>query len=238
MNTHDIYIDWEFPGTNPYKPLLTRVIAAALEAEGVRIPCGVDVLLTDDEGIREINREQREVDSVTDVLSFPMLNLTPGTPPDGTGEEEHDPETGLCYLGDMVIDLNRAKAQAEEFGHSIQRELAYLAVHSVLHLLGYDHLDEGPQKAQMRAREEAILEALGVTRDQENPDLDAPLEPAAPAPAEVAVKRCGMLTLCGPRPPGTGSAASSPGGRISSSSWTPLAFTRRPTAWGTIWWTW
>ena len=81
MNTHDIYIDWEFPGTNPYKPLLTRVIAAALEAEGVRIPCGVDVLLTDDEGIREINREQREVDSVTDVLSFPMLNLTPGTPP-------------------------------------------------------------------------------------------------------------------------------------------------------------
>ena len=92
MNTHDIYIDWEFPGTNPYKPLLTRVIAAALEAEGVRIPCGVDVLLTDDEGIREINREQREVDSVTDVLSFPMLNLTPGTPPDGTGEEEHDPE--------------------------------------------------------------------------------------------------------------------------------------------------
>lgn len=197
MNTHDIYIDWEFPGTNPYKPLLTRVIAAALEAEGVRIPCGVDVLLTDDEGIREINREQREVDSVTDVLSFPMLNLTPGTPPDGTGEEEHDPETGLCYLGDMVIDLNRAKAQAEEFGHSVQRELAYLAVHSVLHLLGYDHLDEGPQKAQMRAREEAILEALGVTRDQENPDLDAPLEPAVPAPAEVAVKRCGMLTLCG-----------------------------------------
>ncbi len=74
----------------------------------------------------------------------------------------------------MVIDLDRAKAQAEEFGHSVQRELAYLAVHSVLHLLGYDHLDEGPQKAQMRAREEAILEALGVTRDQENPDLDAP----------------------------------------------------------------
>ncbi len=74
------------------------MIAAALEAEGVRIPCEVDVLLTDDEGIREINREQREVDSVTDVLSFPMLNLTPGTP-DGTGEEEHDPETGLCYWG-------------------------------------------------------------------------------------------------------------------------------------------
>ena len=109
MNTHDIYIDWEFPGTNPYKPLLTRVIAAALEAEGVRIPCGVDVLLTDDEGIREINREQREVDSVTDVLSFPMLNRppTPGTPRRHREEEfSRPPENRPVLPGDMVIDLN------------------------------------------------------------------------------------------------------------------------------------
>lgn len=197
MKNHDIYIDWELPGQNPYKPLLTRVIAAALAAEGVAIPCGVDVLLTGDEGIREINREQREVDQVTDVLSFPMLNLTPGTPPDGTGEDERDPETGLCYLGDMVIDLDQAKRQAEDFGHSVQRELAYLAVHSVLHLLGYDHLDEGPQKAQMRQREEAILESLGVTRDRENPALNEPLAPVPAPPVEAEVKRCGMLTLCG-----------------------------------------
>ena len=74
----------------------------------------------------------------------------------------------------MVISVERAQAQAAEFGHSVQREMAYLAVHSVLHLLGYDHLDEGPQKAQMRAREEAILEGLGVTRDHWNEDLDAP----------------------------------------------------------------
>ena len=195
MRNHDIYIDWELPGPNPYKPLLTRVIAAALEQEKVEIPCSVDVLLTTDQGIREINAEQRDVDAVTDVLSFPYLELVPGTPPDGTGEDELDPETGLCPLGDMVISVERARAQAEEFGHSVQREIAYLAVHSVLHLLGYDHLDEGPQKAQMRAREEAILESLGVTRDRWNGELDRPLEPAGPA--EEPVRRCGMLTICG-----------------------------------------
>ena len=195
MNDHDIYIDWELPGPNPYKPLLTRVISAALDQEGVAIPCSVDVLLTTDTGIREINAEQRQVDAVTDVLSFPYLELTPGTPPDGTGEDELDPETGLCPLGDMVISVERAASQAEEYGHSVQREIAYLAVHSVLHLLGYDHLDEGPQKARMRAREEAILESLGVTRDHWNEELDKPLEPAA-AP-EVPVRRCGMLTICG-----------------------------------------
>ena len=192
---HDIYIDWELAGPNPYKPLLTRVITAALAAEHVKIPCGVDVLLTTDEGIREINLEQRQIDAATDVLSFPMLELTPGTPPDGTGEDELDPETGLCPLGDMVISVDRAKAQAEEFGHSVHREIAYLAVHSVLHLLGYDHLDEGPQKAQMREREEAILEELGITRDHWNEELDAPL--TEEALEEVPVKRCGMITLCG-----------------------------------------
>ena len=165
MKHHDIYIDWELEGANPYKPLLTRVIAAALEAENVAIPCGVDVLLTTNEGIREINLEQRQIDAATDVLSFPMLELTPGVPPTGQGEDELDPETGLCCMGDMVISVERAKEQAAEFGHSIQRELAYLAVHSVLHLLGYDHLDEGPQKQQMRAREEAILAELGITRE-------------------------------------------------------------------------
>ena len=195
MKHHDIYIDWELEGVNPYKPLLTRVIAAALEAEKVTIPCGVDVLLTTNEGIREINLEQRQIDAATDVLSFPMLELTPGVPPTGEGEDELDPETGLCCLGDMVISVERAKEQAAEFGHSIQRELAYLAVHSVLHLLGYDHLDEGPQKARMRAREEAILEGLGVTRESWNEDLDKPLEPEQEE--EVEIKRCGILTICG-----------------------------------------
>lgn len=195
MLKHDIYVDWELSGSNPYVPLLTRVIEETLAQEKVPVSCSVDVLLTDDKGIREINLEQREIDAATDVLSFPMLELTPGTPPTGEGEDERDPETGLCPLGDMVISIEHAKVQAAEFGHSVQRELAYLAVHSVLHLLGYDHLDEGVQKAQMRRREEAILEQLGVTREQENEALNLPLENERTA--EVKVKRCGILTICG-----------------------------------------
>ena len=141
---------------------LEAVITAALEAEGVEIPCEINVLLTDDEGIHAVNRETRGVDRPTDVLSFPMFELEPGVPPEG--EAFLEPETGRCPLGDMCISLERAAAQAEEYGHSLDRELCYLAVHSALHLLGYDHLDEGPMKRQMRAREEAILGELGITR--------------------------------------------------------------------------
>ena len=117
--------------------------------------------LTNDETIRQINLDMREVDRPTDVLSFPAFDLTPGELP---GPEDADPGTGLVPLGDMVISMERVAAQAKEYGHSNRRELAYLTVHSVLHLLGYDHLDEGPQKAQMRAREEAIMAELGLER--------------------------------------------------------------------------
>ncbi len=142
--------------------LLQRVIPAALDAEKVDVPCEVDVLLTDDEGIHEINLEQRGVDSPTDVLSFPMFDLRPGDKP---SPAEADPGTGRVMLGDMALNLDRAREQGEEFGHGTVRETAYLAVHSVLHLLGYDHMDDGPMKAQMRAREEAILSELGITRE-------------------------------------------------------------------------
>ena len=137
--------------------LIRRVIRTALAAEGVDFPCEVDVLLTDDSGIHAINREMRQVDRPTDVLSFPEFDLTPGQLP---GAEDADPGTGLVPLGDMVISMERVAAQAKEYGHSNRRELSYL----VLHLLGYDHLDEGPQKARMRAREEAILGELGIGR--------------------------------------------------------------------------
>ena len=160
---HELIIETEVDGAEPYAELLRRVIPAALEAEGVGFPCEVDVLFTDDAGIHAINLEQRGVDRPTDVLSFPMFDLTPGTPP-APEDVEADPGTGLVPLGDMVISLERAQAQGAEFGHGTEREVAYLAVHSVLHLLGYDHLDEGPQKRQMRAREEAILEELGIGR--------------------------------------------------------------------------
>ena len=160
---HEILIETEVDGAEPYAALLRRVIPAALEAEGVSFPCEVDVLFTDDAGIRAINREQRDVDRPTDVLSFPMFDLTAGTPPT-LDDVEVDPGTGLVPLGDMVLSLERAQAQGAEYGHGPERETANLAVHSVLHLLGYDHLDEGPQKARMRAREEAILNGLGIGR--------------------------------------------------------------------------
>ena len=141
---------------------IEAAILAALDAEGVDVPCEIDVLVTDNDGIRQINREMRNVDAATDVLSFPMFELSPGDKP---GPADADPESGLVPLGDMCVSLERAAAQGEEFGHGLKRELCYLAVHSVLHLLGYDHLDEGAEKARMRAREEAILGALGVTRE-------------------------------------------------------------------------
>ena len=159
---HYIPVTATVPGVNEgQRALIRKVIRTALAAEGVDFPCEVDVLLTGDEGIHAINREMRQVDRPTDVLSFPEFDLTPGQLP---GAEDADPGTGLVPLGDMVISMERAAAQAKEYGHSNRRELSYLVVHSVLHLLGYDHLDEGPQKAQMRAREEAILGELGIGR--------------------------------------------------------------------------
>ncbi len=140
-------------------------INAVLKAEGVTAKCEINVLVTDDAGIREINRTSRNIDSATDVLSFPMFELAPGELPADWTEYE-DPDTGLVPLGDMCISLERAIAQAKEFGHTTRREVGYLTIHSMLHLLGYDHLDEGPQKRQMRAREEAIAsEILGMSRD-------------------------------------------------------------------------
>ncbi len=147
--------------TSELEALLRRVIPAALAAEGVEQPCEINVLLTDDKGIHAINLDQRGVDSPTDVLSFPMFDLKPGDKPSA---EEADPATHLVPLGDMVLNLDRVKSQGEEYGHGEKRECAYLAVHSVLHLLGYDHMDDGPMKAQMREREEAILERLGLGR--------------------------------------------------------------------------
>lgn len=135
--------------------IIRRCIHTVLSAEKVTVPCEINVLITDDNQIRSINKNTRDLDKSTDVLSFPMFTLEAGQPPKDW-ESYVDPETGLCPLGDMAISLERAVAQAKEFGHSTRREVGYLTIHSVLHLLGYDHLDEGPQKAQMRAREEQI----------------------------------------------------------------------------------
>ena len=144
---------------------IRRCVEATLEAEKITAPIEINVLITDDKGIHAINLASRKIDRPTDVLSFPMFELEAGNPP--TDWDCYlDPETGLCPLGDMAISLERAKAQAKEFGHSVKREVGYLTIHSMLHLLGYDHLDEGPMKAQMRGREETIAATIpGMSRD-------------------------------------------------------------------------
>mgnify|MGYP004598027381 FL=1 len=162
---HQISVHSDIPHINT--PALTahikRCIRGALEQEGVTVPCEINVLLTDNRGIREINRDLRDVDRETDVLSFPMFDFTPGEFPEDVSDLL-DPGSSLLPLGDMALSVEKIKSQAEEFGHSQEREIGYLTVHSVLHLLGYDHLDEGPMKKQMRAREDAIMEYLNIPR--------------------------------------------------------------------------
>lgn len=145
--------------------IITKCVEATLAAENITVPCEINVLVTNDNGIHAINKASRDIDRPTDVLSFPMFQLIPGEPP-VDWEEYLDPETGRCPLGDMCISLERATAQAKEFGHSVKREVGYLTIHSMLHLLGYDHLDEGEMKRQMRSREEAIAATIaGMQRD-------------------------------------------------------------------------
>ena len=145
--------------------IISMCIEATLKAENIPVKCEINVLVTNDKGIHAINKASRDIDRPTDVLSFPMFQLEAGNPPEDW-EEYIDIETDMCPLGDMCISLERAIAQAKEFGHSVRREVGYLTIHSMLHLLGYDHLDEGEQKKQMRAREEAIAATIpGMQRD-------------------------------------------------------------------------
>ena len=143
----------------PVTITIRRCIEATLRMESVPAECEINVLITNDRGIRTINAASRQIDKATDVLSFPMFDLQAGSPPEDWSAYL-DPETNLCPLGDMAISLQRAAAQAKEYGHSLRREIGYLTIHSMLHLLGYDHLDEGEQKAQMRRREEEIAATI------------------------------------------------------------------------------
>lgn len=154
---HEIYISREVKGLghNNSAACIKKAVNMALDAEGVDVPCIVSVMLTDDECIHAVNREFRGVDSATDVLSFPMNELTPGA--FDAAVCERDMDTGAVLLGDMMISVPRCQAQGEEFGHGYEREIMYLTVHSVLHLLGYDHVDEGEMKRAMRAREKSIM---------------------------------------------------------------------------------
>ena len=146
--------------------LIKHAVLTSLNIQGVDIPCEVSVLITDERSIREINKEFRGINKPTDVLSFPMQELTPmqSLTLDGWEQIEPktiDPETGLLPLGEIVISACATAKQALELGHSRDVETAYLIVHSVLHLLGYDHLDEGENKEKMRECENDIMRELG-----------------------------------------------------------------------------
>lgn len=137
------------------KRLIRRAVVATLQYEGFENEAQVSVTFTDDEGIRELNRQYRQIDRATDVLSFPLIDFEGGEEPP-TDEVE-------VMLGDIVLSLERAQAQAEEFGHSMEREVAFLTVHSMLHLLGYDHVNSEEEDAEMRRRQREVLEKMGLS---------------------------------------------------------------------------
>lgn len=146
--------------------LIRAVVSEALDYVGCPYGAAVNVLLTDNEAIREMNREYRRIDRATDVLSFPLIEYE--EPADFSRLEEEpeayfDPESGELLLGDIVISLERMRAQAAEYGHSEQRELAFLVAHSMLHLSGYDHVEDGEREI-MEAKQEEILQKLHLTR--------------------------------------------------------------------------
>ena len=143
--------------------LVTEVCRAAILSEGLDGRCEMSVTYTDNSGIKALNAQYRNIDKATDVLSFPMMDFENGSPLSDI-ELDRDPESGRIYLGDMVLSVEKAKAQALEYGHGEQREIAFLCAHSVLHLLGYDHEREEDDRLVMEEKQRIILENLGIRR--------------------------------------------------------------------------
>lgn len=137
------------------KMLIRRAVCATLEYELYGNDCEISVTLTDNEGIHALNKQFRGIDSPTDVLSFPLVEY------EGTDEPPVDEDGNM--LGDIVISLERAEEQADEFGHSFEREVAFLCVHSMLHLLGYDHVNSEDEDKEMRRRQSEIMDRLGLS---------------------------------------------------------------------------
>lgn len=147
--------------------VLTKIMEAVMDMEQCPYETTVNLLLTDNDGIREYNREYRDIDRETDVLSFPNIEFE--TPGDFASVESckancFDPDSGELILGDIILSADRVLAQALEYGHSVLREFAFLTAHSMLHLCGYDHMEER-EAAVMEEKQEEILMMLGITRD-------------------------------------------------------------------------
>lgn len=163
------YVENETQAAYPFdvEQTVEAVARAVLEAENCPYEVQVNVLLTDNQGIREFNRQYRQIDRETDVLSFPNLEYeTPGRFEIGQEQEADcfDPDSGELILGDIILSVDRVAGQAEEYGHSLRRELAFLMAHSMLHLCGYDHM-EPEEAAVMEQKQEQVLTSLGITRE-------------------------------------------------------------------------
>lgn len=161
-------IEYEYPEVilPDYGDIIKKVILAALDEEKCPYESQVYVLLTDNEQIREINLEHRGIDSPTDVLSFPLCHFPRPGDFSRLEEEEADafhPDTGELILGDIIVSVDKIKEQAKEYGHSPTRELAFLTAHSMLHLMGYDHMEED-DRLDMEARQRIILDECGYKR--------------------------------------------------------------------------
>lgn len=137
--------------------LVRRCCNAVLTFENFSDPAEISVTFVDDEKIHELNKMHRNVDKSTDVLSFPLGE---------NGVYDRNPATGACLLGDIVISVPTAVRQADTYGHSLQREIGFLTVHSMLHLLGYDHVNGGIEAVHMREKEEHVLTELGLKRNE------------------------------------------------------------------------
>lgn len=165
MTIHISY-ETDFELNLPYEDIIRSVINESLELEQCPYEVEVNVILTDNQEIYTLNKEYRNIDSPTDVLSFPMVDYENPADFDGVEEQLEDyfnPETGELLLGDIVISVEKVVWQAEEYGHSEKRELAFLTAHSMLHLFGYDHMEEG-EAAVMEAKQNDILNRLNITR--------------------------------------------------------------------------
>lgn len=152
--------------TDDIKNIIVSCIDKALDMEKFDIKAMVSIALVDNPGIRKVNLEYRDVDKDTDVLSFPMLELKPGHRDLNIDDfkDDAEPDSGAVILGDIMISMEKVQEQSQEYGHSFGRELGFLVVHGILHLLGYDHMEQD-DKDIMRSREEAILGALDLTRN-------------------------------------------------------------------------
>ena len=149
-----------------YDRIIREIILASLDYEKCPYEAEVSVILTDNEGIHEINRDYRQIDAPTDVLSFPMVDFereSDFSHVEDAAEDYFDPETGELVLGDIIISVEKVIEQAEKYGHSQERELAFLVAHSMLHLCGYDHMEE-QERIAMEKRQEEILSTGGFAR--------------------------------------------------------------------------